>query len=75
MFGNRKLSAEIAELTFRVRELEERLCPCESHVWKRVGEEYVCLTCGDLDTVYYYKCSRCGKKKRTMFPEPEGDIT
>ncbi len=73
MFGNRKLRAEIAELIFRVRELEEKLCPCEQHSWKLVRKEWVCLTSVDIDPVFYYKCSCCGKKERTMFPKPEAD--
>lgn len=34
MQTKRELKAEVVRLTYRVRELEERLCPCESHDWK-----------------------------------------
>lgn len=40
MFGNKRLKAEIVRLSYRVAELEERLCPCEQHDWKRTGVDY-----------------------------------
>lgn len=52
----------VRELEHRIGELEERLCPCQSHDWKRVDYDFVGA---DLDTVYTYQCSRCGKVKRT----------
>lgn len=36
MFGRAKLKAEIMRLTYRVADLEERLCPCEEHDWKQI---------------------------------------
>lgn len=63
---NRKLKAEVVRLTYRVKELEERLCPCESHDWVRVGYRYVFSGCCPPDTVYRYKCKRCGKEKESL---------
>lgn len=64
MFGIRKLKNEIVRLNYRIADLEERLCPCEDHDWKDIGHYYTYYTNGlDIDTVYKYKCKRCGKFK------------
>lgn len=63
---NRKLKDEIVKLTYRVKELEERLCPCESHDWAQVGYRHVLNWPGNLDTVYRYKCRKCGKEKESL---------
>ena len=34
-------SRRILELEHRVKDLEERICPCGQHEWMRVGTEYV----------------------------------
>lgn len=69
MFGKRKLKSEIVRLTCRVAELEERLCPCEAHDWKKIDYEFVGGTgVGDEQTVYHYKCKRCGKQVGTWRP-------
>lgn len=66
MFGKRKLRAEIVRLQYRVKELEERLCPSQSHSWKRVDYEFVGGTGrGDEITVYTYVCEKCGKVVKT----------
>ena len=66
MFGKKKMMAEIVRLTYRVQELEERLCPCEQHQWIVIDTEYVSKTDPlDMTTYYTYKCRRCGKTKRT----------
>lgn len=72
MFGKQKLKAEIVRLTYRVEELEERLCPCEQHEWKRIGYDFkIGCGAGDIETIYTYKCKRCGKQIKTwrMFLE------
>ena len=63
MFGKRKLKAEVVRLTYRVKELEERLCPCEQHDWVLTRTEFNML-CGGcaVDATDYYKCMRCGKE-------------
>lgn len=66
MFGNKKMACEIVRLTYRVTELEERLCPCEQHQWLVIDTEYVPETDQrDMTTYHTYKCRRCGKTKRT----------
>lgn len=62
MFGRKRLKAEIVRLTYRVAELEERLCPCEGHDWKKVGRRFSMITYGNMETCYRLKCSRCGKE-------------
>lgn len=62
MFGRAKLKAEIVRLTYRVADLEERLCPCEDHDWAKIASETVFGLYG-LEFVRTYKCRRCGKVK------------
>lgn len=66
MFGRKKLLAEITRLSYRVAELEERICPCESHDWKKINYEF-CMGAGadESVTVYTYKCKKCGKVVKT----------
>ena len=69
MFGRAKLKAEIMRLTYRVADLEERLCPCEEHDWKQIKSEFVIGTMPtDISTIYTCKCRRCGKTKKTYEP-------
>lgn len=69
MFGTQKLKVEIVRLSCRVAELEERLCPCEQHDWKRTGFDYSYDRTGCCAaTMYNYKCARCGKKMRSFQP-------
>lgn len=62
MLTRRKLKAEIVRLTYRVAELEERLCPCESHTLKRVGIRFAHIAMGEIEPIYRYKCKVCGKE-------------
>ena len=57
----RFLRDKIMHLEYRVKELEERLCPCEDHDWKRIGSHDVWLGPMDTETVFHFKCRRCGK--------------
>lgn len=59
----RKLREQIIRLNCRVEDLEERLCPCEDHNWVRVGSHFEFPVPEDIQTVYHYKCLRCGKYK------------
>lgn len=60
--NRRKLKEEITKLKYRIADLEERLCPCEDHDWAQIGYYYDSSMDGsDTDTVYKYKCRRCGK--------------
>lgn len=64
---NRKLKEENTRLKYRIKELEEKLCPCSDHDWKFTGANYQMNGCFDVDIIYYYKCTRCGKEIRTFF--------
>lgn len=59
----RFLRDEIMRLEYRVADLEERLCPCEDHEWKQVGSHDVWIAPMDVETVFHFKCRRCGKYK------------
>ena len=63
MKTKRKLNEEIIKLNYRIAELEERLCPCESHDWKKIGSRFEVSDSPVLDTymINSYKCKRCGK--------------
>lgn len=65
MVFNRKLKRQLIDAQYRIKELEERLCPCESHNWVKVGYRYVFGNC-EADTVYRYKCKTCGKEKEEL---------
>ena len=59
----RFLKEEIVRLEYRIADLEERLCPCEDHDWKVIGSHEHWLYEIEIETVYHYKCRRCGKYK------------
>ena len=64
MLTRRKLRAEIVRLTYRVAELEERLCPCEEHDWVRIAHDIEYGDYGLVTSIDTFKCRRCGKCKR-----------
>lgn len=54
---------------YRIRELEEILCPAESHSWKQAGFYFASSTgMGDETTMYRYVCRKCKKRMETMHP-------
>ena len=62
-----KMREEIMRLNYRIADLEERLCPCESHDWRHISSYFTTFTYGiDFDTINKYKCVRCGKIKESM---------
>lgn len=65
--GKRKqaLINQVSELSHRVADLEERLCPYSSHDWMVVGAEYIPDGYGGSDTLYTYQCRTCGKIAKT----------
>lgn len=67
METKRQLREKNLHLEHRVEDLEERLCPCESHQWQltKTSSSYNYYS---VDTIYHYKCSRCGKKTSSMVP-------
>ena len=64
METKRQLREQICNLNHRIEDLEERLCPYESHQWKLIEERTTYGLYG-YDTVYIYKCTHCGKKINT----------
>ena len=69
---NSKLKEENIKLKYRIKDLEERLGPCEGHDWKLVDTEYRYGRCfGDVDAIYHYKCVRCGKELKTLFEKED----
>ncbi len=68
MPSKRTLAAEIVRLSYRVAELEEKLCPCEGHAWKKIGADFYPDVYGGGDTRYTYKCRTCGKVVTTYMP-------
>lgn len=73
MFGKKRLKAEIVRLTYRVDELEERLCPCEQHLWLITRTDYE-PEYMDVTTYHTYKCKRCGKSIRTWQILPTAEV-
>ena len=65
--SRRDLINENIRLTYRVAELEERLCPTEQHDWLTVGYRIVYVGCGESNTINRYKCRKCGKEKEDLF--------
>lgn len=55
-----KLKTENLQLRNRIQDLEERLCPCESHDYKEIHKELI-ITVTDCEILRTYKCKRCGK--------------
>lgn len=65
----RFLRNKIMHLEYRVKDLEERLCPCESHDWRCVKHHVRYEDYGYWTTIKTLKCKRCGK----MIDEEELD--
>lgn len=61
-----KMRDEIVRLNYRIADLEERLCPCESHDWVNIGSSFITTNGFDFTDIYKYKCRRCGKTKESM---------
>lgn len=57
---------KINELTSRVLELEELLCPFNSHDWVEIDWHLTSFDHGyTTDVVHHYKCKRCRKYVET----------
>ena len=59
MFGRKQRT--IDALRRRVAELEERLCPCDSHEGVATGAREYFFNGADVDVLVWYKCKKCGK--------------
>lgn len=62
--AKRFLKEEIVRLEYRVRELEERICPAEEHDWKRTAVHRAVIYGESVEIGTDYLCRRCGKRKR-----------
>ena len=60
----RRLREEIVILSYRVSDLEERLCPCEDHDWKVISKHTKIHDYGIVTHEEDLKCKRCGKTKK-----------
>lgn len=58
---NKKLKLRLIEAQYRIKELEERLCPCEQHDWVEIHKEFVMTSDRDMEILRTYKCKTCGK--------------
>ena len=65
METKRQLREQICNLNHRIEDLEERLCPGESHQWKLIDERIGYGVYDYYYTDYIYKCAHCGKKIKT----------
>ena len=64
----RFLREEIVRLEYRVKELEERLCPAEEHDWKKTRSQFTMISPYDSQMLNSYLCRRCGKRKQEYEP-------
>ena len=61
--SKRFLREEVTRLQYRVKELEEKLCPAEEHDWKKVDRRCVTVCMDEEVFVTDLVCKRCGKRK------------
>ena len=61
--SKRFLREEVTRLEYRVKDLEERLCPAEEHDWKVTSVHRSMISSYDMQTVTESLCRRCGKRK------------
>lgn len=66
MFGKGKLEAKCRELENRINELEEIVCPHNSHQYIQIDVRWLVDYTGDSFPVYIYECKKCHKHKETM---------
>lgn len=57
---NKKLKLRLLEAQYRIKELEERLCPCEQHDWVEIHKEFVMTSSNTMEVLRKYKCKTCG---------------
>lgn len=60
--SKRFLREEVTRLQYRVKELEEKLCPAEEHDWKLTDREFTMISPYDSQTINSFLCRRCGKR-------------
>ena len=62
MLGRRRLKAEVVRLSYRVKELEELLCPWSQHDWITVSEETEFHAHDTILVRTHCKCKKCKKE-------------
>ena len=58
---------KVTHLEYRIKDLEERLCPCSSHKFKHISSRVVPDGFCDLGVIRCYKCTVCGKEMEDYF--------
>jgi hypothetical protein len=64
--SKRFLRNKIMNLQYRIKDLEERLCPCEIHDWKWIDSRFIDVGLGNIEPIRRYKCQTCGKEKEDI---------
>ena len=68
----RDLQQENFEMELRIEDMEDTICPRESHDWVRV-RTWSCCPTGTVESytqMYQYRCSKCYKRIDSMLPFP-----
>lgn len=60
MFFKKKF--KIIELENRIKELEEKICPCEQHDYIKIEQNYFIDKYNYPSYKIRYKCKKCGKE-------------
>lgn len=59
------LREQILHQEYRIKELEEKLCPCCNHNFKWISSRFK-FNGFDVDAIRLYKCTVCGKEKEDI---------
>lgn len=70
MMWKKDLRRKLAEKANRIRELEERICPTQSHEWVKTGAVFAPCSVGDDSMRYTWQCRKCGKQMSTVELDP-----
>lgn len=67
MLSRKAMKTQITDLEYRVKTLENILCPCGQHDWVKSTETYG--TDGNFEryTIETYMCRKCFKEKTKTF--------
>lgn len=65
---NRKELEKMIRLEYRIKELEDKLCPYEKHDWVLVRNISSITSIGEVHNEYLMKCGRCGRETVSSIP-------
>lgn len=65
---NRKELEKMIRLEYRIKELEDKLCPYEKHDWVLVRNISSITSIGEVHNEYLMKCGRCGRETVSSVP-------